>query len=98
MFDVWMGVELTTFVLIFSAAVLLPIQLLLCFKVKKKVIRLFPIVALFKLMFIFVLMAVSIDGWDGLGYIFLAIFTGLMLIACGMGWGIWMIFRFLKKK
>ena len=98
MFDVWMGVELTTFVLIFSAAVLLPIQLLLCFKVKKKAIRLFPIVVLFILMFIFSVMAVAVDGWDSLGYLFLAIFTGLMLIACGMGWGIWMISRFLKKK
>ena len=52
----------------------------------------------FILMFIFVVMAVAVDGWDGLGYLFLAIFTGLMLIACGMGWGIWMISRFLKKK
>ena len=50
------------------------------------------------LMFIFAVMAVAVDGWDGLGYLFLAIFTGLMLIACGMGWGIWMISRFLKKK
>mgnify|MGYP001129541779 CR=1 FL=1 len=52
----------------------------------------------FILMFIFAVMAVAVDGWDSLGYLFLAIFTGLMLIACGMGWGIWMIFRFLKKK
>ena len=50
------------------------------------------------LMFIFAVMAVAVDGWDSLGYLFLAIFTGLMLIACGMGWGIWMISRFLKKK
>ena len=67
MFDVWMGAELTTFVLIFSAAVLLPIQLLLCFKVKKKAIRLFPIVVLFILMFIFAVMAGGLmDGtvWD----------------------------------
>ena len=98
MFDVWMGVELTTFVLIFSAAVLLPIQFLLCFKVKKKAIRLFPIVVLFILMFIFVVMAVAVDGWDSLGYLFLAIFTGLMLIACGMGLGYLDDFPFSEKE
>lgn len=47
MFDVWMGdIELTTAVLIFSVVVLLPIQLLLCFRVKSKAIRLLPVVLL----------------------------------------------------
>ena len=47
MFDIWMGdIELTTFVLIFSIIVLLPVQLLLCFKVKNKVICLLPVVNL----------------------------------------------------
>lgn len=99
MFDVWMGdVELTTLVLIFSIIVLLPIQLLLCFKVKSKAIRLLPVIVLSISTIIFALMSVAITGWDGLGYIFLAIFTGFMLFMCGIGWGIWTITRFAKKK
>ena len=99
MFDVWMGdIELTTAVLIFSVVVLLPIQLLLCFKVKSKVIRLLPVILLSIPTIIFVMMSVAITGWDGLGYIFLAIFTGFMLLMCGVGWGIWAINKLVKKK
>ena len=44
MFDIWIGdVELTRCALIFSLVVLLPLQLLLCFKVKQKGIRLIPV-------------------------------------------------------
>ena len=99
MFDVWMGdIELTTAVLIFSIVVLLPIQLLLCFKVKSRAIRLLPVILLSIPTIIFTVMSVAITGWDGLGYIFLAIFTGFMLLLCGVGWGIWAISKLIKKK
>ena len=99
MFDIWMGdIELTTLVLIFSIVVLLPVQLLLCFKVKSKVIRLLPVIVLSVLTIIFTVMSIAITGWDGLGYIFLAIFAGFMLLVCGMGWGIWAITRYVQKK
>ena len=99
MFDVWMGdIELTTAVLIFSIVVLLPIQLLLCFKVKSRAIRLLPVILLSIPTIIFTVMSVAITGWDGLGYIFLAIFTGFMLLMCGVGWGIWAISKLSKKK
>ena len=99
MFDVWMGdIELTTAVLIFSIVVLLPIQLLLCFKVKSRAIRLLPVILLSIPTIIFTVMSVAITGWDGLGYIFLAIFTGFMLLMCGVGWGIWAISKHIKKK
>ena len=47
MFDVWMNdIELTTAVLIFSIFILLPVQLLLCFKVKSSILRLLPVILL----------------------------------------------------
>ena len=99
MFDVWMGdIELTTAVLIFSVVVLFPIQLLLCFKVKSKAFRLLPVILLSIPTIIFTVMSVVITGWDGLGYIFLAIFTGFMLLMCGVGWGIWAISKLIKNK
>ena len=99
MFDVWMGdIELTTAVLIFSLIVLLPIQLLLCFKVKSKAIRLLPIILLSIPTLIFIVMSTTTQGWDGLGYIFLAFFTGFMMLICGVGWGIWAISKLIKKK
>ena len=97
MFDVWMGdIELTAFVLIFSIVVLLPVQLLLCFKVKSRAIRLLPVIVLSIPTIIFTVMSVAITGWDSLGYIFLAIFTGFMLFMCSMGWGIWAITRLVN--
>lgn len=99
MFDIWMGdIELTTFVLIFSIVVLLPVQLFLCFKVKSKAIRLLPVIVLSILTIIFVVISVANTGWDGLGYIFLGIFTGFMLLMCGIGWGIWAITKRVKKR
>ena len=99
MFDVWMGdIELTTAVLIFSLVVLLPIQLLLCFKVKSKAIRLLPIILLSIPTLIFIVMSTTTQGWDGLGYTFLAVFTGFMMLICCVGWGIWAISKLIKKK
>ena len=99
MFDVWMGdIELTTAVLVFSIVVLLPIQLLLCFKVKSRAIRLLPVILLSIPTIISVMMSAAITGWDGLGYMFLAIFTGFMMLMCGVGWVIWTISKLIKKK
>ena len=97
--DIWMGdIELTTAVLVFSIIVLLPIQLLLCFRIKSKVIRLLPIILLSIPTLIFIFMSTTTQGWDGLGYVFLAIFTGFMMLNCGVAWGIWAIIKRKQKK
>jgi len=99
MFDLYIGeIELTTVVLFFSIIILLPIQLLLCFKVKSKIIRLLPIIVLSIPTLIFIIMATTTQGWDVLGYIFLSIFTGFMMLICGVAWGIWAIIKHKQKK
>ena len=99
MFDVWLGgIELTTFVIIFSALVLLPIQLLLCFKVRSRLIRLVPVMLLSVLVVIFAVLSYVVIGWDAIGYLFLAIFAGMMLAACGIGWGIRAIATLMKRQ
>ena len=74
------------------------VQLLLCFKVKSRAIRLLPVLLLSIPTIIFVVMSVAITGWEGIGYLFLAIFTGFMMLMCGVGWGIWAISKLIKKK
>lgn len=99
MFDVWIGdIEFTTAVLVFSVIVLLLIQLLFCFRVKNKVIRLLPVILLSIFTIFWVVMASTATGWDNLGYIFLAVFIGFMWLMCGMAWGIWAIIKLAKKK
>lgn len=98
MFDVWYGdVEITTLVLVLSILVLLPIQILICFKVRSKTIRLLPVIALSVLTVCFLLMAVVSSGWGTLGYFFFAIFTGFMLLVCGIGWAIWAIIKRVRQ-
>ncbi len=99
MLDVWLGgAELTTVCLIVSAVALLPIQLLLCFRVRSRMIRLLPVVVLALTALIFCCKAVTSTDWDSFGYTFLAILAGLMLFMCGIGWGIWAIVGIVKKR
>lgn len=99
MFDIWIGdVEITTLVLIFSVAVLLPIQLLLCFKVRSKAARLLPISVLFISAVVSAAVSAAVMGWKRLGYVFLAIFTGFMSLICVIGWGYGQLSNLRKRK
>lgn len=99
MFDIWWGdIELTTLTLIVSIVVLLPIQLLLCFKVKSRTVRLLPVIILSLLTAAFIILYFLNAGLEGLVCIFLAIFSGFMLFMCGLGWGIWAISNKIKTK
>ena len=90
MFDVYWGdTNLAVLTLVLSVAVALPVQLLLCFKVKSRAIRLLPAVLLVILIVVFLILAVSIPDLGAVGYVFLAIYAGFMLFMCGLGWGIW---------
>ena len=91
MFDVWFGkVELTELIVYFSVLILIPIQLSLCFKANNKALRLLPIGILSLLLVIFLCMIQLAPGWDGIGYAILAMFAGILLVACSISWGIWL--------
>lgn len=99
MFDIWMGdMEITTVVLILSIAVLLPGQLLLCFKVKRRAIRLLPVILLAIPTSLCVVMAIVTSGWGSIGYLLLAILAGFMLLVCGLAWAIWAAAKLVRKK
>lgn len=85
-------------VLILNFCVVLPVQLLLCFKVKNIAIRLIPSAILFALSAFFFVMIYCTIGLDSLGYALLAMLTGSMLFMSGVGWGIWLVAHILKKK
>lgn len=47
MFDIWMGdIDITLLMMIVTAVIILPVQLLLCFRVKSRIIRYSPIKAI----------------------------------------------------
>ena len=98
MFDIWIGdSNLTQLVMIVTAVIILPIQLLLCFKVKSLIIRFIPIIALFILAVAAIIAYKDAVGWDGLGLVLVAIYEAFMLLMCGIGWGVWALVNVVKK-
>lgn len=80
------------FLLIVSVIFLL-LQIFLCLKVKNVVLRLLPTAFFAVLTTVFAVMIFLVDGWDSIGFLFLAICSAFLLFACGIGWGIWAIFK-----
>ena len=97
--DMWIrDVEVTTLIAITSVLVVLPIQLLLCFKVKPIFLRLLPSILLTgTTILLFAMMAASRD-WDAIGYAVLGVFSGVLLVFSGIGWGIWGLVALIRKR
>lgn len=87
----------TDIFLLISAAVLLTVQLLLCFKVKLKLFRLAPVCLLGVLTLVLTVFTFAADGWDALGFLLLALCAAFLLMICGIGWGIWWFVRYVKR-
>lgn len=83
--------DFTTVVIFVSAISALLLQLLLCFKVKRTFIKLLPIALLIVSTIVFSICSASINGWDGLGYLFFALLSFGLIFICGIGWGFWAI-------
>lgn len=99
MFDIWYGgIELTTLTLILSVLLLFPFQIFLCFKVKSLFLRLLPVMLLGAACGWFLILSFAIGGWDSLGYTVLAIFSGFMLLTSAIGWGVWALCLWHRKK
>ena len=97
--DIWIrDTEITTLIVLCSVLIVLPIQLLLCFKVKKLFLRLLPsLIFAATTVFLFTMMRLATD-WDALGYAIVGIFSGALLIFSGIAWGIWAIAKCMKRK
>lgn len=98
MFDIWMeDIDLTLLIMIFSMVIILPLQLLLCFKAKSRIIRFIPIIALFILAVIEIIKYATATAWDGLFFVVVVMYEAFMLFMCGIGWGIWAFVNAVKK-
>lgn len=82
--------DIFVFVLVF---ILVLFQLLLCFKAKKNIIRLIPVCLFSGLAVLFIVLGFIFSDWDSFGFFFLAGCTLVLLLACGIGWGIWVVIR-----
>ena len=84
--------------LIICLVVVFAIQLVLCFKVKFLIIKLLPILALFVATIAFIIIMLVTTGWDAIGYLLLALITGIGVLVCGFAWFIWGVYKLIKRK
>ena len=98
MLGFWIGGINAMVVLEALLQILLPLQLFLWFRVKSAEIRLLPAFMFGVLAWLFGILSQADEGWDGLGYAVLAIYTAILLLACAVCWLVWGIVRASKKK
>ena len=87
-----------TLIAVTSILIILPVQLLLCFKVKKRFLRLLPPLVLTAATVFFLIMMRMATDWSAIGYAILGVFSGVLLISSGIAWGIWSIIKLIKRK
>ena len=97
MFDVYIGdVNLTLILIIFSILLILPCQLLLCFKAKKVLVRLIPSFIFIFSSALFIILSRTAMDWSALFYIICAVYSGILLLMCVVGWIIFGIIKAVK--
>ena len=92
--DVWLYLAM----ILPAALVVLPIQLLLCFRLKKLAVKLIPTVLLIVAFVVFVFLKLNSMDWDTLAYGIAAVYIGVWLVIDLLAWIIWTIIYFVKKK
>ena len=85
------------FLLIISTIILI-IQLLLCFKVSNKFIKIIPVILFTISTIIFSVLIFILDGWDSIGCLLLSIGSIFLIFVCGIGWLIWRFNMNLEKE
>lgn len=99
MFDIWIGdVNLTLIVMALAAFVFLPLQMLLCFKVRSLFIRLMPVIIFTVLSVMSGILCMTITGWDVLLWLVILIYSLFSDAVCALGWIIYSLITLGKSK
>ena len=82
-----------------AVLVVLPLQIGLCFKAKKQLVKCLPAAVLAVTTITFYIMAITAKTWDAFAYLIAAFFSGVFLVSCGIAWGIWAIINaFIRRR
>lgn len=94
MFDIYIeNINLSSAAVFFSLSVLLPVQIVLTLKAKKRILRLSPALFFLVLTLLLAAKAVSVNGFSGLGYMILAVYCAMAFLVCIVG----LILRYFIK-
>lgn len=85
--------DMPTMVVLFSIFLTSIVQLLLCFKAKKTLVKLLPVALLAVATIVLYIIAHNVGGWDALGYLFFVVLCFGLLVVCGLCWGAWALIK-----
>ena len=90
----------TEIALLLAAAVVLvmAIQLLLCFKAKKTLVKLLPALLFAVVTVVFYVIAITAKDWEGFAYGMIAVCTAVLLFFSAVAWLIYAIVRLAKRR
>lgn len=83
-------------IFIMIMAVTLVLQLLLCFKAKRRIWRLLPLIAIALLMLVCIV-GYALSGWTNWAYLIVLVFLSMPLGAIIFGWLICGVVKLIKK-
>ena len=86
-------IDLLPLLVVMAAFLIFPLQLFLCRKVKNRMVRLLPVILLTMTEGVLVALSCTSKGWQSLGYLFFVLVAAMMLLLCGLSWGLWAILR-----
>lgn len=99
MFDAYIGeVNLGVAALSLSVVLVLPLQIVLCCKVRERLVRLLPAVLSAVGTAACVLLADGAQDWEGVFYALFACYCAMLLGASALGWLIWVLARAWRRR
>ena len=77
--------------------IVLPVQLVLCFRGKKVFMKCLPAVLIGIATITFYILAITARTWIAFIYLIVAFYSAVFLISCGIAWGIWIVYTLFAK-
>lgn len=99
MYDLWVrDTEIVVLIALSAILMVLPLQLLLCWKAKKLFVKLLPTILLGSAMFAFYISGIASRDWSAMIYAILAIASAVLLFFSGIGWVVFAVVNFFRKR
>lgn len=96
--DFW-GRDTALFLWMALCAVLVfALQLVLCSKAKRLLVKLLPPLLPALAAAVFYTMMITATDWSAMVYLICAVFCGAMLLAAALAWGVWKLLSLSQKK
>ena len=90
--------QLSNLIIATSILVLFIVQLILCFKSESGFLKALPLLLSLGAAITFIVLMYSIQGWDAIGYLVLALLSGAAFVACLLAWIIYGIAKAGDRK